>query len=255
MTRDVQELLDKRNTAFRSADVALYSAACSNLKRGIRRPNRQQRYIQHGTSSSQKRSMRCLGAEHAAAALVAPASCAACRSLPKQGLLFRNLFFSPSVDLAEAIEIFGAGVPDAQDADEHFEVDNVASLDDVFPGPASEFSRSGASIEVTVVPRERLRGMADLFGEIMVEAAAIKGIPMLAPPLAPMSDDMQGECYRTLSFSRRATQCPLFQPVQHLLTAAGGDPSTLKAPVRAFTDFTNVEGWADTQARDARSLP
>ena len=172
------------------------------------------------------------------AALVAPASCAACRTLPEEGLLSRHLFFSPWVNLAEAIDIFGA-----QDADdEHFEVDDVASLDDVFPGSASEFSRSGASTEATVVPRERPRRMADLFGEIMGEAAAIKGIPMPAPPLAPMSDDMQGECFRTLSSSRRVTQRPLFPPVQRLFTAAGGDPSTLKAPVRAFTDFTNVEG-------------
>ena len=101
------------------------------------------------------------------------------------------------MDLAEAIDIFRAGVPDAQDADdEHFEVDDVASLDDVFAGSASEFSRSGASTEATVVPREKPRRMADLFGEIMGEAAAIKGIPMPAPPLAPMSDDMQGECLR-----------------------------------------------------------
>ncbi|CAL8378334.1 unnamed protein product [Boreogadus saida] len=46
-----------------------------------------------------------------------------------------------------------------------------------------------------------------------------------------MSDDMQGECFRTLSSSRRATQGPLFPPVQHLFTAAGGDPSTLKSPL------------------------
>ena len=77
--------------------------------------------------------------------------------------------------------------------------------------------------------------MADLFGKIMGEAAAIKGIPMPAPPLALMSDDMQGECFRNLSSSRRATQCPLFPPVQHFFTAAGGDPSTLKAPVKAFS--------------------
>ncbi|CAL8345369.1 unnamed protein product [Boreogadus saida] len=189
---------------------------------------------------------RCLGAEHVAAALVAPA---ACRALPEEGLLSRHLFFSPSVDLAEAIDIFRAELPDAQDADERFEVDDVASLDDVFPGSASEFSRSGASTEAIIVPRERLRRTADLFGDIMGEAVAIKGIPMPAPPLAPMSDDMQGECFRTLSSSRRVTQCLLFPPVQHLFTAAGGDPSTLKAPVRAFTDFTNVEGWADTQVR------
>ncbi|CAL8404023.1 unnamed protein product [Boreogadus saida] len=54
----------------------------------------------------------------------------------------------------------------------------------------------------------------------MGEAAAIKGFPIPAPPLAPVSDDMQGECFRTPSDSRRVTQCPLFPPVQHLFTAA-----------------------------------
>ncbi|CAL8342142.1 unnamed protein product [Boreogadus saida] len=181
---------------------------------------------------------RCLGAEHAAAALVATASCAACRALPEEGLLSRHLLFSPSVNFAGAIDIFGAGVPDAQDAGEHFEVDDVASLDDVFPGSASEFSRSRASTKATIVPGERPCRMADLFGEIMGEAAAIKGIPMPAPPLTPMLDDMQGDCFRTLSSSRRVTQCPLFPPVQHLYTAAGGDPSTLKAPkeIAGLTD-------------------
>ncbi|CAL8395183.1 unnamed protein product [Boreogadus saida] len=181
---------------------------------------------------------RCLGAEHAAAALVAPASCAACCAMPEEGLLSRHLFISPSVFLAEAIDILGAEVPDAQDADERFEVYDVASLDDVFPGSASEFSCSGASTEATIVPRERPRRMADLFGKIMGEAAAIKGIPMHAPPLAPMSDEMQGECFRNLSSSRRVAQCPLFPPVEHLFTAAGGDPSTLKAPkqIAGLTD-------------------
>ena len=65
---------------------------------------------------------------------------------------------------------------------------------------------------------------------------------MPAPPLAPMSDDMQGKCFRTLSSSRWTTQCPLFPPIQQFFTAAGGDPSTLKAPVKVFSDFTNVEG-------------
>ncbi|CAL8237121.1 unnamed protein product [Boreogadus saida] len=55
----------------------------------------------------------------------------------------------------------------------------------------------------------------------MGEAAAIKGFPIPAPPLAPVSDDMQGECFRTPSACRRVTQCPLFPPVQHLFTAAG----------------------------------
>ena len=78
---------------------------------------------------------------------------------------------------------------------------------------------------------------------------------MPAPPLAPMSDEMHCECFRTLSISWRATQCPLFPPVQHFSTAADGGPSSLKAPVKAFTDFTNVEGWADTTARDPRLEP
>ncbi|CAL8337650.1 unnamed protein product [Boreogadus saida] len=174
---------------------------------------------------------RCLGAEHAAAALVAPAFCAACRALPEEGLLSRHLFFSPSVDLAEAIDIFRAGVPDPQDADdEHFEVDEVASLDGVFAGSASEFSRSGASTEATVVRGRNHAGWP-------ISSARSWGIPMPAPPLAPMSDDMQGECFRTLSSSRRATQCPLFPPVQHLFTTAGGDPSTLKTPkITGLTD-------------------
>ncbi|CAL8253434.1 unnamed protein product [Boreogadus saida] len=84
----------------------------------------------------------------------------------------QHLCFSPSVDLAEAIDIFGAEVPDTQDAGERFEVDDVASFDNVFPGSASEFSRSGASTEAAIYPRERPRRMADLFGEIMGEAAA-----------------------------------------------------------------------------------
>ncbi|CAL8340001.1 unnamed protein product [Boreogadus saida] len=120
--------------------------------------------------------------------------------------LYWNSFIKTSVDLAEAIDIFRAGVPDAQDADdEHIEVDDVTSFDNVFADSASGFSRSGASTEAN------------------------------------------GECFRTRSSSRRATQCPLFPPVQNLFTAVFGDPSTLKAPVRT-TDFTNVEGWADTQA-------
>ena len=82
--------------------------------------------------------------------------------------------------------------------------------------------------------------MTNLFGEIICEAAAIKGITLQAPPPTPMSDYMQGECFRTQPSSLCSTQCPLFPPVH---------PFTLNAPVRAFTDFTNVEGWANTQAR------
>ena len=141
--------------------------------------------------------------------------------------------------LADAIDLFRAS-PDYDDGVIDAD-DDAASMDDVFGDSASGFSRSRFST-VTAVQRERLRRMADLFGEIMGEAAAIKGNPMLAPPLAPVSDDMQGECFRTPSSSRRVTQCPLFPPVQHLFTAAGGNPLTLKAPVKSYTDFTNVEG-------------
>ena len=133
------------------------------------------------------------------------------------------------MDLSEAIDIFKAGVPDVEDNDDHIEVDYVASLDDVFADSASGFSHSRAST-ATDVPREKPHRRAKLYDEIMGEALAIKGIPMLAPTLAPMSDAMQGECFRTLSSSRRATQCLLFPPVQHFSTAEGGDPSTLKAP-------------------------
>ncbi|CAL8237773.1 unnamed protein product [Boreogadus saida] len=141
-----------------------------------------------------------------------------------------------------------SGPPESTPGARPFSGPLCASLDDVFGDSASGFSRSRVTT-ATFVQHEKPRWMADLFGEIMGEAAAIKGIPMPAPPLVPVSDDMQGECFRTPSSSRRVTQCPLFPPVQHLFTAAGGDPSTLKAPVKSFTDFTNVEGWADTQAR------
>ena len=137
---------------------------------------------------------RCLSAEHAAVALVTPASCAACRALPEEGLLSRHLFFSPSVILSEVINIFKAGFPDVEDDDDLIEVDDNASLDNVFADSASGFSHSRASTAM-VVPREKPRRMDDLFGKIMGEAAAIKGIPLPAPPLAPMSDDMQGDFF------------------------------------------------------------
>ncbi|CAL8368667.1 unnamed protein product [Boreogadus saida] len=46
----------------------------------------------------------------------APVSCVACRELPEKGILSRHLFFSPAVDLADAIDLFGAG-PDLDDDD------------------------------------------------------------------------------------------------------------------------------------------
>ena len=78
---------------------------------------------------------------------------------------------------------------------------------------------------------------------------------MPAPPPSCMPDDMQGKFFRTQSFSKRALRCPLFPPIQHYFTTAGGDPSTLKAPVKSFTNFTNVEEWADTQAREPGASP
>ncbi|CAL8348878.1 unnamed protein product [Boreogadus saida] len=122
----------------------------------------------------------------------------------------RHLFFSPAVDLADAIDMFRAGAPDLDDDGGIIDVDDDASMDDVFGDSASGFSRSRVTT-ATVVQREKPRRMADLFGEIMGEAAAIKGIPMPAPPLAPVSDDMQGECFRSPSSSRRVTSAPCFR--------------------------------------------
>ncbi|CAL8363291.1 unnamed protein product [Boreogadus saida] len=162
---------------------------------------------------------RCLGANHAAAAMAPSVSCVSCRELSEEGILSRHLYFSPAVDLADAIDLFRAspdyhdGVTDAGD--------DAVSMDDVFDDSASGVSHSRVST-ATAVERERPRRMADLFGEIMGEAAAIKGIPMPAPPLAPISDNMQGECFRTPSSSRRVTQCPLY--------SGEGDPSPGASP-------------------------
>ena len=71
-------------------------------------------------------------------ALVTPASC---RAL--------HLFFSPSVVLSEAIDI-KAGVPDFE-GDDLIEVDDVASLDDVFADYASRFSHPRASTATVVL--------------------------------------------------------------------------------------------------------
>ncbi|CAL8235106.1 unnamed protein product [Boreogadus saida] len=68
---------------------------------------------------------RCLGSDHAAAAMAAPVSCVACRELPEEGILSRHLFFSPSVNLAEAIDLFRAGAPDLDDDGGIIDVDNL----------------------------------------------------------------------------------------------------------------------------------
>ncbi|CAL8357570.1 unnamed protein product [Gadus morhua 'NCC'] len=64
--------------------------------------------------------------------MAAPVSCVACRELPEEGILSRHLFFSPAVDLAEAIDLFRAGAPDLDDDGGIINVDDDASLDDVF---------------------------------------------------------------------------------------------------------------------------
>ncbi|CAL8388858.1 unnamed protein product [Boreogadus saida] len=154
---------------------------------------------------------RCLGADHAAAAMAAPVSCVACRELPEEGILSRHLFFSPAVDLADAIHLFRDG-PDLDEHDGIIDADDDTSMDDVFGDSASGFSHSRVTT-ATVVQRGKPCRMADLFWRSW------------------------GECFRTPSSSRRATQGPLFPPVQHLFTAAGGDPSTLKAPSLPWQRF------------------
>ena len=90
----------------------------------------------------------------------------------------RHIFFSPSVELAEAIDLFKASVPDIDE--EHVDVDEDDDRDDVFT--LSELEVSDSSPFSSVVPQEKPRWMADLFGDVMGEAASIKGIPMPAPP-------------------------------------------------------------------------
>ncbi|CAL8340162.1 unnamed protein product [Boreogadus saida] len=91
---------------------------------------------------------RCLGTDHAAAAMAAPVSCVACRELPEEGILSRHLFFSPAVELADAIDLFRAG-PDDDDGI----ID--ASMDDVFGESASGFSRSRVTTATSYNTRAR----------------------------------------------------------------------------------------------------
>ncbi|CAL8398013.1 unnamed protein product [Boreogadus saida] len=123
---------------------------------------------------------RVFGADHAAAAMAPSVTCVSCRELPEEGILSRHLYVSPAVDLADAIDLFRAS-PDYHDG--VIDADAV-SIDDVFDDSASGVSRSRVST-ATAVERERPRRMANLFGEIMGEAAAIKGClcrPRLSPP-------------------------------------------------------------------------
>ncbi|CAL8340787.1 unnamed protein product [Boreogadus saida] len=151
--------------------------------------------------------------------MAAPVSCVACRELPEVGILSRHLFFSPAVDLADAIDLFRAG----PDLDDDGIIDADASMDDVFGDSASGFFPLPGYNRHRRPTWETAPDGRSLL-EIMGEVAAIMGIPMPAPPLVPVSDDMQGECFRTPSSSRRATQCPLFPPVQHLFTWGPFDP-------------------------------
>ncbi|CAL8400669.1 unnamed protein product [Boreogadus saida] len=68
----------------------------------------------------------------------------------KRGCLSRHLFFSPAVELADAIDLFRAG-PDVDDGI----ID--ASLDDVFGDSASGFSRSRVTTATSYNTRVRAR--------------------------------------------------------------------------------------------------
>ncbi|CAL8387910.1 unnamed protein product [Boreogadus saida] len=169
---------------------------------------------------------RCLGADHAAAAMAAPVSSVACRELPEEGILSRHLFFSPAVDLADAIDWTTTTASSTPTTTPPWTTSSVTRRP-VFPAPGYNRHRR-PTWETAPDGRSLL--------EIMGEAAAIKGFPMPAPPLVPVSDDMQGECFRTPSSSRRATQCPLFPPVQHLFTAADGALTKSRCPPTASRD-------------------
>ncbi|CAL8339934.1 unnamed protein product [Boreogadus saida] len=110
----------------------------------------------------------CLGTDHAEAAMAAPVSSVACRELPEEGILSRHLFFSPAVDLTR------------------------------WHHRRRRRRLHGRRLGVRFFPLSGYNRHRR--GEIMGEAAAIKGFPMPAPPLAPVSDDMQGECFRTPCF-------------------------------------------------------
>ena len=83
------------------------------------------------------------------------------------------------MELSEAIDRFKAGVPDLEEEDIGIADDDGA---DVFADLASGVSDSRASIS-TVVPREKSRRMVYLFGEIMGEAAAIRGLTLFPTQL------------------------------------------------------------------------
>ena len=81
------------------------------------------------------------------AASANPASCAACQALPEEGFLSRHIFFSPSEEFSDAIDLFEAGVPDLEDQEEDYEdIDVNDDRDDIFADSASGVSHSRASI-------------------------------------------------------------------------------------------------------------
>ncbi|CAL8350915.1 unnamed protein product [Boreogadus saida] len=156
-----------------------------------------------------------------APALGAPASCAACRALPEEGLLSRHLFFSPSVDLAEAIDIFGAEVPGAQDADERFKTRGIPCLEPSLAAllcPGNGWRPNEKSL-----PPDRLqRQIAGLTDRVFVcasqSAVAVNNIALLSSALVSLSAGREAygpeEAARWLAVSRFSSAIlQLCQPV------------------------------------------
>ena len=80
------------------------------------------------TGSQPSACFHCLDAEHAVASLSTPASC---HALTEEGLLSRHFYFSLSVDLSDAIDIFNTvAEPDDGVDDINIEDDNDLSMDD-----------------------------------------------------------------------------------------------------------------------------
>ncbi|CAL8397633.1 unnamed protein product [Boreogadus saida] len=165
-----------------------------------------------------------------------------------------GIFFSPSVDLAEAIDLFRAGGPDLDDDGGIINVDDVASLDDVFGDSASGFPAPGLQPPPSSNVRDRA-GWPISSGRSWVRRRPSRGFPCrprLSPPYlticraSAFAPHLLPDGLPSAPCSRLCSTCSLL-PV-----------GTLKALVKSFTDFTNVEGCADTQARGiplACSLP
>ncbi|CAL8319901.1 unnamed protein product [Lota lota] len=95
-------------------------------------------------------------------------------------------FFSPSVELADAVNIFDPVAAPEEDKDYGLDVDSASGTSS---WPSGD------------LPPEKPHRFADLSREIMGEATAIKGIAMPPPPPAPELDDMQGDYFRPPSLS------------------------------------------------------